>query len=144
MAIEFFAVFDGAVFRPADEVAILKIKNIERGVPCRLKVSQGRNPLRHRHFFAMMSETLEKWPESRGTCPFSNVESFLDALKYECGYFDSFQTLDGKQLRKPKSIAWEKCDQPEFMERIWNPCVDVMAHIIGITREELVTDTRHL
>jgi hypothetical protein len=142
--VSLFVKWDGFTFQPVGDSDRERAKHIRRDVITEIKVSQHRSSATHRHFFAMLNETMRQWPEARGVCPFQDIEAFLEAIKFEVGYFDEFQTLAGKPYRKLKSIAWEKCDQPEFVESVYNPAVAIMAGILGITRDELITNTRYL
>lgn len=140
--VSLFMIIAGGQMQPLGDDDRERMRNIKPGVPFEVTVKQHRNVTRHRHFFAMLNTVLKNWPDYRGACPFNTVEDLLDALKYELGYFENFKNLEGRPFRKLKSIAWEKCDNVEFTERIWNPAVTVMAGILGITSDELVTNTR--
>lgn len=131
----------GNTLLPSGVEDIEKLKSVRNGELIEATLTQGRDVVKHRHFFAMMSFTLKNWPESRGKCPFKNVESFLDALKDAVGFFDIYTRMDGTQMKKLRSIAWTKTDQTEFMERIYTPCVEVMAGILGCLPEELIQGT---
>lgn len=144
MATTFFAISNGITLSPDGAASLKKFKGITVGELCKVKVSQGRNVIRHRHYFAMLNQVIDQWPEDRGPCPYANDEVLLCALKDACGWWmEYYDVKTGEKKRTLKSIDWEHCDNPEFMERIWHPSVEIMAAMLRITTHELITNTRY-
>lgn len=76
-----------------------------------------RSPQHHRFVFARFAALLER------QSTFEDLDHLLIFLKVGAGYVEFLPGTDGQLVAVPKSIAWDKLEEQDFVEvkrRIWD------------------------
>lgn len=76
-----------------------------------------RSPQHHRFVFACFAALLER------QSTFEDLDHLLIFLKVGAGYVEFLPGTDGQLVAVPKSIAWDKLEEQDFVEvkrRIWD------------------------
>ena len=123
--------------RAADEASAESIKTLAPGEVYRVVLTRPRNVKMHRLFFALL--TVVHANLSEGMLErFPTVERLLWEIKIQVGHFDLHETLGGKMVPIPKSIAFSRMDQAEF-DRFFSDAISVVRKFVipGISEREL-------
>ena len=121
---------------PSDSQTGQMLKRFGRGTV--ISTSQPRRPRNekhHRKFFALLGLV---WEGTNLQDRFPVRENLLDALKHELGYVETFATIKGEILLKPKSIAFESMPQDQF-EEFYDAAVEIIVTqlVPGLNRRDL-------
>lgn len=98
-------------------------------------IRRPRNVKHHRKLFALLSLV---WENTSLQDRFPTKDNLLDALKHELGYVETFATVNGDILFKPKSIAFESMAQDKF-EEFYDAAVEIIVTqlVPGLNRRDL-------
>lgn len=69
-----------------------------------------RSPQHHRYFFKKVTGLFERQEQ------FSDFDRFMDWVKVGAGFADLLPGRDGQMVAIPKSLAWEKLEEQDFIE----------------------------
>lgn len=121
--------------RASDQSSQEVLGKIKDGDIVRAVINRPRNPKHHAKLFAMLNLV---WESTAVQDRYPKVENLLDALKHAMGHVETFQTVSGEILTKPKSIAFESMDQAAF-EEFYNQAVEIIVTRIvpHLDREDL-------
>ena len=75
------------------------VKPWSYGEVIKVTVKRERNSGHHKKFFAMMNKTMYHLPEGS---PIKSIDHLKDLLKFETGYFETFISLSGEMVYKPR------------------------------------------
>lgn len=95
-----------------------------------VEVRKARNPHQHALFFALLNCVLDNSEN------FKSLDEVLIYAKYKLGLV-TMQTVDGKVIIIPKSIAFENMDNLEFTDTVLNPALDIFAKYFNCNKSEL-------
>ncbi len=106
--------------------------SLKRGQDLRTTVTRPRDLARHKNFWALCKLVHDN--QSR----LATVEQVASALKVLAGHCETLVTMDGEEVRVPKSIAFHRMDDVEFTV-FWRAVRDVVITRImpGVTDEQL-------
>ena len=122
-------------FYPSDKHSFEAAERYKHGDIVRAIINRPRNPRHHAKLFAMLNLV---WESTAVQDRYPKVENLLDALKHAMGHVETFRTVSGDVLTKPKSIAFESMDQAAF-EEFYNQAVEIIATrlVPHLDREDL-------
>lgn len=129
MATEFFArkLYQSLV--PSDFDGAEAMEKLKPSGIYKIVVSQPRNLLFHRKFFALLNAAYKAWEapelEHRGVKVTKNIERFRKDVIILCGYYDTVVNIDGELRLEAKSISFANMDQVEF-DRLYSKAIDVI------------------
>ena len=98
-------------------------------------VRRPRSIQHHRKLFAMLNLV---WEGSAIQDTYPSVDCLLDALKHAMGHVETFRSIHGDVLMKPKSISFESMPQDEF-NRFYDQAVEIIIQrlVPHLNREDL-------
>ena len=113
---------------PADDESKEYHKKRKIGSLQRVNVTNVRNPLFHRKYFALLNIGFDNWTppkiESVHGDPVKNFDSFRKDIAILCGYYHVVIRLDGTSRIVADSISFSKMDNDEF-EKLYNKTIDL-------------------
>ena len=110
-------------------------KKLKVGEDYKAVIKKARNYQFHKKYFALIKLAWLNMPE-RYDSQYPHPDNLREALQIEAGYFEITYTLDGTQLIKSKSIAFDKLDEDGFQE-LYSKVLDViMKWILTETKSE--------
>jgi Protein of unknown function (DUF1367) len=112
-------------FDPADEPSREAHHRLRLGHIYRADIIKPRNYKHHCLCLALLSLTFEN--QERYTL----FKDFRDAVALEAGHVDTFVTLRGEQVRRPRSISYEAIPDDIEFGRVMSAMMDVCARILG-------------
>lgn len=86
------------------------VKEMDIGETLQFEYKLPRSPVHHKFFFLKLRNLFERQER------FNEVDRLLDWLKVGAGHVDLLPGRDGQIVAIPKSIAWDKLDEQEFIE----------------------------
>ena len=89
---------------------VKKVAELEIGETLSFSYVLPRSPVHHSFVFLQMTGLFERQEQ------FSDIERFLDFLKIGAGFVDYYPGQNGVFVALPKSIAWHKCCEQDFIE----------------------------
>lgn len=95
-----------------------------------VEVKKARNPRQHALLFALFSCVLDN------SQSFKSIDEVLIYAKYKLGLV-TMQTIDGKVIIIPKSIAFENMDNLEFVDTVLNPALDIFSEHLKCDKRSL-------
>ncbi len=98
-----------------------------------IKTRVPRNLKRHNMIWAIINFTYDNLPE---TYIFPTIETFVEWLKITVGFVEVY-SVNGICRTAGRSISFALCDETEFKMKFFDPALDVMADILGISTQEL-------
>lgn len=87
-----------------------RVESLEPGEMLHFSYRLPRSPQHHRFFFARMDGLLARQER------FDDREKLIDWLKVGAGHAELLPGLDGVPVAVPRSIAWERLEEQEFIE----------------------------
>jgi len=93
-------------FIPQDDA----MDRIKIGEGVRVKWSKSRNPGNHRRFFAFIRAVFDMQEH------FEDPEMLRKWLLMKAGFVDTAVAPNGTVMFLPRSMAWDKMEEPEFQE----------------------------
>ena len=114
------------------------VKPWSYGEVVRMDVKRERNPMHHRKYFSLLKATLYHLPEGS---PIKSIDHLKDLLKFETGYFETFISLSGEMVYKPKSISFGAMSQDRF-NQFYSESLDIICSklLTGISKEDFERD----
>jgi hypothetical protein len=89
---------------------IKKVQELEIGETLQFEYRLPRSPVHHSFFFLKLTGLFERQER------FDDLDRMLDWLKVGAGHVDLLPGRDGQMVAIPKSIAWHKLEEQEFIE----------------------------
>jgi len=83
------------------------------GETVKFKAQKPRNSQHHKLMFALIGLVFDNLPEQYEE-KFPTQSALLTELKLQAGHYEKHETLGGKEILKPKSIAFDAMDQAAF------------------------------
>ena len=108
----------------ADEEADEVLQGIQPGEIVKAKISRPRNPGNHRRYFEFIRQTFDMQEK------YSSIEQFRKVLQIKAGHYEAVIAPNGKMLYWPRSIAWDKLEEPEFKE-LFSNVIDAFIELFG-------------
>lgn len=87
-----------------------RVKELEIGETLQFEYRMPRSPVHHSFFFLKLTGLFERQER------FQDLDRLLDWLKVGAGHVDLLPGRDGQMVAIPKSIAWHKLEEQEFIE----------------------------
>lgn len=87
-----------------------RVKELEIGETLSFEYRLPRSPAHHSYFFLKLAGLFERQER------FSDQDRLLDWLKVGAGHVDLLPGRDGLMVAIPRSIAWYKLEEQEFIE----------------------------
>jgi hypothetical protein len=112
-------------FDPADSPSCEAHRKLQLGHIYRADIVKPRNYKHHCLCLALLSLTFEN--QERYTL----FKDFRDAVAIEAGHVETFVTLDGEQLRRPKSISYDAIPDDVEFGRVMSAMMQVCSVILG-------------
>lgn len=115
-------------------------RRLKIGADYKVEIKKARNIMFHKKYFALIKLAWLNMPEKYNS-QYPHPENLREALQIEAGYFDTTYTLDGMQIIKPKSIAFDELDEYGFKE-LYDNVLDVVLKFIlpGNTSADLESE----
>jgi hypothetical protein len=117
-------------FECFDENSKKIAKRFKFGEIAELDNTQRRNPKFHAKFFAILNLTFQNQDITQ------DFATFREVVTIHAGYFTWVKLLDGMEMKRAKSISFEKMDDLEF-EGLYNEVFNICLSILGCKSEEL-------
>jgi hypothetical protein len=120
----------GGMLRPANQPDADALEKIKTGRVCNANITQPRNPLFHRKFFAMLGFFFELWEipgdlEYNGIKPEKNFDHFRKDILIAAGFREMTVNIKGEIRFIAKSISFGSMGDDEFTEvyrLVFNTC----------------------
>ena len=87
-----------------------RVKELEVGETLSFEYKLPRSPVHHSYFFLKLTGLFERQER------FADLDRLLDWLKVGAGHVDLLPGRDGMMVAIPRSIAWHKLEEQEFIE----------------------------
>lgn len=110
---------DGITLHPSDSHSYDVLAAMPDKEVVRCEISRPRNRRHHNLAQALISEIY------KNQTMFATRETMVDAIKIAIGHYDAFTNVLGKEVVRPRSIAWHMMDQTEF-EEWWHKFLGVI------------------
>lgn len=116
-----------------------EVKKIPEGQEVKAQITRPRNAKHHRKYFALLRLVAANLPEELEI--YTNINLLLDEIKFQLGYFELRESIDGNPYYTPKSISFGSMDQDEFTE-FYTKSVDIIIKLFlkGADRDELLKE----
>ena len=113
------------------------LRHIKRGDVVTCDVRRPRNPKRHRWYWALISIVHSNLPEPLAA-KYPRPENLVDALKVLTGWCDTFWLPDGREVIRPRSIAFHAMSEPDFAA-FCERCMDLVSKYLlpGVNPDDL-------
>lgn len=115
----------GGAFYPFDDDTYEKFRRIKEGKGVELKFTQKRNLDFHRKYFSLINTAWAYLTEEQEKV-YGSIDGFRKALTIASGYYEPLLDLaEGRFIKAPKSIAFDKMEQDEF-EQLYEQTKNVL------------------
>lgn len=126
----------------SSDLAILN--TFKEGEAVWASVWKPRNLKLHNKFFALLRMFVTQTSDSRfqplgphAAHEASAIERFRKALMYELNLVDKAYDFKGEAHILPRSIAFHKMDDAEFIRDVYDPTIIVIAKLLGVAPEDV-------
>ena len=114
-----FKKVDGGAI-PIGDTSVNTYNRIKTGDEFMVKYAPKRNSKFHRKFFKLVESVFINLPHDSDI---KSKEEMRERITYKAGYFNTY-FIDGVQIIKVQSIAFDKMDNAQFAE-FWDAALDV-------------------
>lgn len=121
-----------------------KLAKIKTGSPVRVEVTQMRNPLFHKKFFALVKFLFDIWSEGvprkryKGEEVQPSMDRFRKDLTILAGFYTAHYNIRGEVRLEAESISFARMSQDEF-EGLYSKVIDVALQKV-VNRPDLTSD----
>lgn len=115
---------------PCDEDTVKEYNKQKFGDEIYVEYKPRRNYQFHKKMFSMLNLVLNNQER------FKTTNELLDAIKHHSGHTVSYYDIEGREWKKPKSIAFYAMDNDEF-EKFYNLAIDACLLIVPMGKIEL-------
>lgn len=119
-----------ASWEPVDDNANKIFKRYKLGDVIEMDHKAKRNVRFHRKYFSMLNLTFQNQDIT------NNENDFREAVQIAAGFYHYQKQIDGSEIKRSDSIAFDKMDDITF-EHLYNNVFDVCLHILGCKSSEL-------
>ena len=122
--------------RPATETDKDAVRKWRPGDIVELEARRPRSGDLHRFYFALLRMVYEnsQWAQDR----WPTFDRWREAVQMQAGHFEETVSINGTVMFRPKSVAYHKMDQDEFLELIAVVKQIIIKHVWPhITADEL-------
>ncbi len=111
---------------PATDEDMERMLKLKKGAPFEANIRQVRNYPFLRKFFALINVSWEFLDERQQDFFHGSKEGFRHTLTMAAGYYDTaYSVTSGQWMQIPKSISFDKMDEPEF-DKLYESVVNVI------------------
>ena len=127
-----YLVREGERFKPLSQQDFDSLQRIKDGSIIYVDYKKPRNPLFHNKFMSMVRVVFENQEH------YPSIESMLNVIKIELGYYDTVVVTASVEVRIPKSISFASMDEMEF-HTFYNRATELVLHkfLPTVTHAEL-------
>lgn len=121
-----------------------KLAKIKTGSPVKVEITQMRNPLFHKKFFALVKFLFDIWSESvprkryKGEEVQPSMDRFRKDLTILAGFFTAHYNIRGEVRLEAESISFARMSQEDF-EALYSKVIDVALEKV-LNRPDLTPD----
>jgi hypothetical protein len=119
MATEMLLVREGNKLGAAEPTSLDAILAMKHGEVVTATIRRTRNGAHHRKFFALLKVVYDAQDR------YATMEHLLDAIKIATGHYEIITITKGREVYKPKSIAFANMGQAAF-EQFYDKVVQVV------------------
>lgn len=115
-------------------------RRLRLGESYKARISVARNIRFHRMFFALINAAWSFQSEKTQAFFHNSVEQFRKTVELMAGHYDTVYSVERKEWQQiPRSIAFDKMDEPEFRE-LYERIKDVLLSVFLQNIPERVFD----
>ena len=111
--------------KPIDDENIRRLKGIEEGEIVKAEYTKKRNIKFHKKYFALIKMMWEN--DSLDL----TIERYRKEIEMAAGYFESYIGIEGKIVKEPRSISFNKMQEDEF-EVLFQDILQIACMRLGV------------